>query len=198
MEEGGHAGADAPSRRIYSARISQVLRDLSRQFHDQEHERSNRTRGLRLWAASGLDEGDYVDLLYEARTVTQGKGNIERDATDGSPQGTKNRMPYFFSVVEDLLNETLEAQERGPHFLGSLSRYKQWRGACAGRPRAAPCAAAALPRALVDAARRTGARLAGMPTRALRPQSVPSPYSVSSESNTITLLTAAWCRPPQA
>ena len=37
--------------------------------------------------------------------MTQGKGNIERDATDGSPQGTKNRMQYFFRVVEDLLSE---------------------------------------------------------------------------------------------
>ena len=95
-------------RRIYSARISQTIRDFSQLFHDHEHERSNRTRAMRLWASSDLDDNTFVEMMYEARKVAQGKGNITRDATDGSPQGTKNRMPYFFTVLEGLLEETVE------------------------------------------------------------------------------------------
>jgi hypothetical protein len=86
-----------------------MMRDFSRLFHDQEHEHSNRTRALRLWTRSGLDEDTFAELLYDARGVAQRKGNIARAATDGSPQGAKNRMPYFFSVLEGLIDETVEA-----------------------------------------------------------------------------------------
>jgi hypothetical protein len=58
---------------------------------------------MRLWHESGLPEDAFVVVLHEARRITQQRGNIEREATDGSPEGTKNRMPYYFKVVEDLL-----------------------------------------------------------------------------------------------
>jgi hypothetical protein len=97
----GKNQGDGP--RVYSTYISQVMADFSRLLHDSAHERSNRTRAMRLWAESGLDEQTFVDMLHEARTITQAR-QVELEATDGSAEGTKNRMPYFFRVVEDLVD----------------------------------------------------------------------------------------------
>ncbi len=94
----------------YSDFIAQVTRDYTRLFHDGDHERPNRSRALRLWAESNLPEQQFVDLMHQARKITQARGNIARDATDGSPSGTKNRMPYYFSVLEDLLDLQQDAR----------------------------------------------------------------------------------------
>ena len=80
--------------------IAAVLDDVSTKLHD-ENPHSSLTRATRLWQASGLAEPDFVQRLYEARSITQQQGNVKKRATDG--YGTINRMPYFFSVVEDLL-----------------------------------------------------------------------------------------------
>jgi hypothetical protein len=97
-------GTDTPMKTesLHSTLIAQVIAGYSILFHDRKHERSNGTRAMRLWHESGVDEQIFVALLHEARRVTQQRGNIEREATDGSPEGTKNRMPYYFRVVEDL------------------------------------------------------------------------------------------------
>ncbi len=91
---------DAPD---LSDAIASVIDGYSILFHDRVHRRSNCTRALRLWGTSNLGEDEFIALLHEARGITQRRGNIERAATDGSPEGTKNRMPYYFSVVEGLV-----------------------------------------------------------------------------------------------
>jgi len=96
---------------VYSALVSQILADYSRMFHDADNQRSNRTRAMRLYANSGLREDTFVSMLHEARRIAQSRGNIQKDATDGSPAGTKNRMPYFFEVVEDLVSMAVETPE---------------------------------------------------------------------------------------
>lgn len=103
------ASKDTPTKPhlLYSAHISQVATDLSSLFHDQEHEKSNRTRTLRLWIESGLEEETFVAMMYEARTITQ-KRLVKKDATDGSISGVKNRMPYYFRVLEDLTSMAAE------------------------------------------------------------------------------------------
>ncbi len=88
---------------LHSELIAQIIGGYSVLFHDRKHERSNCTRAMRLWQESQLDEETFVIVLHEARRITQQRGNIEREATDGSPEGTKNRMPYYFKVVEDLV-----------------------------------------------------------------------------------------------
>lgn len=95
----------------YSALISQRIVDLSLLFHDRERQRSNRTRALRLWAESGLGEQTFADMVQEARLIAMKRGNIEKGATDGSGKldGTKNRMPYFFAVLEDLVDMARDA-----------------------------------------------------------------------------------------
>jgi hypothetical protein len=89
----------------------ELANDFSSRFHDEERAASNRTRALRLWAKSGLDDRAFGELMQEARLIAHRRGNIERQATDGSPPGTKNRMPYFFAVLEDLLG--LAEEEAG-------------------------------------------------------------------------------------
>jgi phage replication O-like protein O len=108
-EGGGEAELLSPRRaRPYSASISRLTMDLSVQFHDQEHDRSNRGRALRLWERSGLSEDEFVALMYEARATALRAPNIEREARDGSPPGTKNRMPYWFAVLEDMVDYQTE------------------------------------------------------------------------------------------
>lgn len=95
-----------PSSPLASAYIDEVIRDITREFHDHEHTRSNRTQALNLWGASGLDEDTFVEVLYVARGITRSRGNIEKRATmsPGSGlAGARNRMPYFFSVLRNEL-----------------------------------------------------------------------------------------------
>jgi hypothetical protein len=84
-----------------------VVLDFSRELGDTVHGVSNVTQALRLHAAVGRTEQEFVDLLYEARQRTrqyqgrQGLGMIE------------NKMAYFFAVTRDLL----EGKQNGsyPH-----------------------------------------------------------------------------------
>ncbi len=58
-----------------------------------------------MWAASGLPEDDFVALLHEAYRRTQENSHrIRKSATEGL-YGTKNKMPYFFSVLQSLVDE---------------------------------------------------------------------------------------------
>ena len=78
------------------------MRDISARLHDEEHTQANITRAARLWKASGLPEERFVhDVLYQARSLTQAQGTVQKPAAAGG--GLRNRVPYFFAVVEDLL-----------------------------------------------------------------------------------------------
>jgi len=81
--------------------IEALITQFSAEFHDEEHTTSNVTRTMRLLKASGLPEPDFGTYLYQARGMAKSRGNIEKVAAGHAP--LKNRMPYFFSVVEDLL-----------------------------------------------------------------------------------------------
>ncbi len=81
--------------------ITQLMTDWSSELHDYEHLKSNITQAMRLYAASGLDENAFVARLYEARSITKDRGNISKLATDVAP--LKNKMPYYFAVLRDLL-----------------------------------------------------------------------------------------------
>jgi len=81
--------------------IEALITQFSAEFHDEEHTTSNVTRTMRLLKASGLPESDFGTYLYQARGMVKSRGNIEKVAAGHAP--LKNRMPYFFSVVEDLL-----------------------------------------------------------------------------------------------
>ena len=75
--------------------------DISGRLHD-DNPRSSLTRATRLWKASGLSEECFVqEVLYPARSTTQQQGGVTKRAS--ADDGTINRIPYFFAVVEDLL-----------------------------------------------------------------------------------------------
>ncbi len=51
----------------------------------------------------------FIEQVYAARRSTQGRANIQKRAEAGKnpawPNGFPNRMPYFFSVLENLLGQ---------------------------------------------------------------------------------------------
>ncbi len=80
--------------------LNAVVQETSEQFHDEEHIPSNIIQARNLLATSQMEERTFVDLVHQARTITKQQGNIRKTA--GS-QGQRNRMPYFFAVLRDLL-----------------------------------------------------------------------------------------------
>jgi hypothetical protein len=70
---------------------------------------------MRMWANSNLDEEAFLDLMYEARRRTK-RALVQKDASDGrsSFAGAKNRMPYFFAVLDDLLAEQAQGSGGDP------------------------------------------------------------------------------------
>lgn len=89
-----------------SALIDQVVRDYSVRLHDlPKSVTGNCTRARRLWRESGLSEDDFVGLLHEAYERTQANARRIRKAAKNAPYGTKNKMPYFFAVLTQLVEE---------------------------------------------------------------------------------------------
>ncbi|HLW02412.1 MAG TPA: helix-turn-helix domain-containing protein [Ktedonobacterales bacterium] len=81
--------------------------DFSREFHDEAATASNITRAAHLFEWSQMDADAFIEQVYAARRITQGRANIQKRAEVGKnpawPAGFPNRMPYFFSVLEDRL-----------------------------------------------------------------------------------------------
>ncbi len=98
--------ADAKVPPGASPLIDRIVEDYAARLHDAPRSfRSNCTRARRLWTDSGLAEDDFVGLLHQAYRRTQENSHrIRKSAKDG-PFGTKNKMPYFFSVLRSLLEE---------------------------------------------------------------------------------------------
>ncbi|MGH2460220.1 MAG: helix-turn-helix domain-containing protein [Chloroflexota bacterium] len=86
--------------------IDRIVEDYSARLHDAPKSfRSNCTRARHLWTESDLAEDDFVGLLHQAYRRTQENSHrIRKSAKDG-PFGTKNKMPYFFSVLRSLIEE---------------------------------------------------------------------------------------------
>lgn len=99
--------------RVYSPAIADHIEDWSVEFHDKDHVIQNRSRIMRQWIESDLDEGRFVELMYEARRRAK-KALVTKDATDGPGTygGVKNRMPYFFTTLQDLVDNGLGAGDR--------------------------------------------------------------------------------------
>ncbi len=62
---------------------------------------------MHLFEQAEVDAEAFLERMYEARKITKGRANIQKRAEVGKnpawPAGFPNRMPYFFSVLEDLL-----------------------------------------------------------------------------------------------
>jgi hypothetical protein len=61
-----------------------------------------------MYRDSGLELDRFLDLLITARTITQERtGSIRTPRPEGP--GPKPKMAYWFTVLEDLIGQTLPA-----------------------------------------------------------------------------------------
>src|SRR6266536_119948 len=72
--------------------IKVAVEEISKDFGERRNARSNLTHVLNIFEQSGKNINSFSTYLYEARSVTKQQGNV------------KKKMPYFFSVLEDILN----------------------------------------------------------------------------------------------
>ena len=86
--------------------LDTVIRDLSAELHDEEHTASNLAQARNLMAKAGLNEAAFVAKVYEARSITKQRGNIKKLASNG----LRNRIPYMYAVLRDLLGLAEEDQ----------------------------------------------------------------------------------------
>ena len=98
---------------IYDETRRQLLlfvQDLARELNDGASLRSSTSRLANLYRKSGLPMEDFIEHLYAARSVTQERSAaIRMPAGEGAATWRKNKMGYFFAVLEDQLG--LRAQD---------------------------------------------------------------------------------------
>lgn len=102
------SGADgvAGAHKQPTPQIIAVITEISQEFGDHHHLRSNFTQAMRVWEASGRGEAVFVGTLFEARSITRQQPRVS------------HRMPYFWSVLRDLLGlrpQELPAALVAPH-----------------------------------------------------------------------------------
>ena len=105
---GDNLGIGKRQRR--TAYLDLVIEEISKQLHDSEHVAPNISRARHLQASSGLSEQAFVVAIYEARAITLERGDIQKRSTNGH----RNKAPYFFAVLEDVLGlkDSSEVRER--------------------------------------------------------------------------------------
>jgi hypothetical protein len=121
-------------RSKFSSYIGNLVSDIGEQFGDGEHRLSNIKQALNCWNKSELAEKEFAQLLYQARNLTRQHTNALTNPAiavkpkpvssfgswvtlAGTPSETetsqpdkltstlpRNRMPYFFKVLQDLVN----------------------------------------------------------------------------------------------
>jgi hypothetical protein len=101
--------ADAPrpsGRREPPPRLPAYLADLvtrySEELHDPDHVPQNLGQAGRLWEQSGWSETSFGEALTEAKAITL-KSNVKKRARVGGELGARNKMPFYFTVLRDIL-----------------------------------------------------------------------------------------------
>jgi hypothetical protein len=81
------------------------LADFARELRDDAPLPATITRVLNLFRRAGTPATEWADYLYRARAITQERtAQIRSGPTEsGRPWSPKNKIPYFFAVLEDLL-----------------------------------------------------------------------------------------------
>jgi phage replication O-like protein O len=74
------------------------IADFAREFSDQAPLASSVSRAQNLYRSSGLSLDDFIARMYAARAITKERSAAVRGELDQS--GRKQRMAYFFSVLE--------------------------------------------------------------------------------------------------
>lgn len=106
---GAKRGSGTPSGSTARGRppkLSPYLEDLidrySRELHDDDHQPQNRGQAARLWKTSGRSEESFGQALIEAKAITL-EHDVKKRAKVGGEWGARNKMPYYFVVLRDLL-----------------------------------------------------------------------------------------------
>ena len=86
-----------------SENITHLIASLSREvLHDDEHVAPNISQAHNIWLESDLAEEDFIEAIYTAKGITlEWTGNIRKTANPTT--GLKNRAPYFFRVLRNLV-----------------------------------------------------------------------------------------------
>jgi hypothetical protein len=88
--------------------ILPYAQDLARELGDQAPLSSTTTRLTNLYHASGLDLDTFLDRVMQARAITQERTPAIRTARPEG-LGPKPKMAYWFTVLEDLLGQSVAA-----------------------------------------------------------------------------------------
>ena len=80
----------------YSPYIALVATDFSDELQDTDHVVQNVSQALRLWRQSGLEDAQFVALMYEAKQRTRAGQH------SSGARGLGNKMAYFFTCLRDL------------------------------------------------------------------------------------------------
>ena len=91
--------------------LEDLVDRYSDELHDSGHAPQNRGQAARLWKASGRSETAFSQVMIEAKAETL-RRDIHKRATVGGDLGLRNKMPYFFIVLRDLL-DLKDAEARG-------------------------------------------------------------------------------------
>lgn len=78
--------------------IGVAIERFAEELGDQAATKVSVSRALNLFQASGVSRDVFVDCLYQARGEV-----LDRRAYPGQAPVPRNRMAYFFAVVEDRL-----------------------------------------------------------------------------------------------
>ncbi len=98
---------ETPLAAAESEGIARIMEKLSKhELCDAVHLRSNTTQAINLWRRSRLPAAEFVTLMHRAKEITlQNSGRIYR--TVPGYRGTKNRAPYFFRVLRDVMQQAV-------------------------------------------------------------------------------------------
>ena len=89
--------------------IESGVRSASVAFRDNDVEASIST-AMRLWWTSRLRARRFVQLVYQARDVTQSR--ISVGVVEHGEPGRREAMPYFFAVLRDLVDHDRVLERR--------------------------------------------------------------------------------------
>lgn len=99
-------GSKGTLAKILEARrlIGRYIDDYARELRDDAPHASSVTRAVNLYLSSDLNLDDFVIAMMAARETTQRRSaSIQKSSDRSNLNGMKNKMPYFFSVLQSLV-----------------------------------------------------------------------------------------------
>src|SRR5262249_45711150 len=84
--------------------LDTVIAEISREFGDAGHLTSNTAQARNLLAASGKEEGHFVEFVFQARSLTRERAAMHSAPSDGfSVPPLRTHMAFFYVPPRALL-----------------------------------------------------------------------------------------------